>query len=269
MGVITINRERCRKDNICMAVCPMDLFREGSSGFPETIPEAQNDCIDCGHCQAACPHEALTLMDDFHHECAQVVTTQTLNWETVENLVKGRRSIRKYRDEPIPRATLDRLFDMVRWAPTARNVQPVNWTMVEDRQQVRVLAGMVVEWMQGKDLYPGLETAWEKGRDLILRDAPHLAIAHAPVHGLSPAIDCTIAVTTLELAASALGFGGCWAGIFMAAANDYAPLIELLQLPEDHNVYGALMLGYPHLRYQRIPQRKKAGISWFKNDPVS
>lgn len=262
MGIITIDHKQCRKDGLCMAVCPMDLIQEDSRGFPEMGVEAEATCLRCGHCQAICPHGALTIVDGFPAEQGLVDTTQTMNWEAIEKLVKSRRSIRRYRNDQVPHATLDRLLDMVRWAPTARNGQPVYWTVVKDKQKVQRLASMVVDWLRGKNVYPGLVTAWDKDRDLILRDAPHLVIAHASAQAISPAIDCAIAVTTLELAASAVGIGACWAGIFMAAANDYPPLVEMLQLPKGHNVYGALMMGYPQIRYKSIPRRREAEIRW-------
>ena len=69
-------------------------------------------------------------------------------------------------------------------------------------------------------------------------------------------------MTTLELAASATGIGGCWAGFFMRAANFHAPLQQFLDLPEKHRVYGALMLGYPRFSYKRIPVREEAKVRW-------
>jgi hypothetical protein len=53
-----------------------------------------------------------------------------------------------------------------------------------------------------------------------------------------------------------------WAGFFMFAASTYPPMVETIALPEGHRVYGALTLGYPRYRYQRIPVRKAANIIW-------
>ena len=90
----------------------------------------------------------------------------------------------------------------------------------------------------------------------------NLLIAHAAEKGFCPEADCSIATATLELAASAMGLGACWAGIFMMAANNYIPLIEYLHIPEDHKVYAALMMGHPKLKYHRIPSRNESKVSW-------
>jgi len=122
----------------------------------------------------------------------------------------------------------------------------------------------VVNWFNENSYFPGVVKAWKDGRDMVLRGAPHVAIAHAPANGnmLKPTEDCAIAISYLELAAHAHGIGACWSGFLANGANDYQPLVEALGLPEDHKVYGALMLGYPKFRYRRIPLREPAKIEW-------
>ena len=73
---------------------------------------------------------------------------------------------------------------------------------------------------------------------------------------------CVIALTYLELAASAFGLGTCWAGYFNAAATFWPPLQSALALPENHASYGAMMIGHPKFAYHRLPERKEADISW-------
>jgi nitroreductase len=103
---------------------------------------------------------------------------------------------------------------------------------------------------------------WDAGHDAINRDAPHLAIAYAPQAVLTAPVDCSIALTYLELAAFAMGLGACWAGWFNFAANHYAPLTETLHLPEGHAAFGAMLLGHPRYAYQRIPPRKQPAVAW-------
>ena len=87
-------------------------------------------------------------------------------------------------------------------------------------------------------------------------------VAYARANNPIASIDSSIALATFDLAANAAGLGCCWAGFFMVAANTYPALKEELGLPEGQQVYGALMLGYPKYRYQRIPTRLPAGIAW-------
>ena len=71
-----------------------------------------------------------------------------------------------------------------------------------------------------------------------------------------------IAMTHLELAAIAYGLATCWAGYFTGAAKTWPPMQEALALPEDHELAYAMMIGYPKYKYQRIPVRNAADITW-------
>jgi nitroreductase len=104
--------------------------------------------------------------------------------------------------------------------------------------------------------------SWDAGIDRICRSAPHLIVAHAPKDDRSAPSACTIALTYLELAAYASGLGACWAGYFNAAANLWPPILKALALPSRHTCLGAMMIGYPKYRYQRIPLRDPVKISW-------
>jgi len=95
----------------------------------------------------------------------------------------------------------------------------------------------------------------------VLRGAPQLIIAHG--QALPPTqTACVIALTYLELAAFAQGLGACWAGYFNAAATFYPPMQQALALPEGHQSFGAMMVGYPKFQYHRLPLRNEAKITW-------
>jgi nitroreductase/NAD-dependent dihydropyrimidine dehydrogenase PreA subunit len=264
MAMITIDRTRCKKDGICAAECPFSLISlTDEDGFPEMRPAAAKLCIQCGHCVAVCPHDALSLAamsrDDF----------QPLGYGSLPTLKKtgqllaSRRSIRSYQQQPILRPHIEQLLDICRWAPSAKNAQPVHWLVLENPETVRQLAGLVVDWLRTGTSYPGIVAAWDQGKDMVLRNAPHLLVAHAREDSLKPEIDCTIALTYFDLAANSGGIGTCWAGILMsAAAAGYAPLLDALALPEGHRLYGAMVFGYPRFPYFKIPARKEAQVTW-------
>ncbi|BCS96622.1 nitroreductase [Desulfoluna limicola] len=263
MQLITIDKDKCKKDGICIAECPFNILKENAGGVPEMIPGGDATCMRCGHCLAVCPSGALTLEGAAPAACEPVKKEWSMDAGAMEQLLKTRRSVRVYRDKPVSHEIAGRLMDMLRWAPTAKNLQPVHWTLVDDRTKIRTMAGMTIDWLRDSNMFPEMVSAWENdGEDMVLRGAPLLAIAHAHKDALNPQADCTIAMTTLELAASAMGIGGCWAGFFMGAAQQYGPLEAYLDLPEGHHVYAALMLGYPKFSYQRIPAREGEKVRW-------
>lgn len=263
MSLITIDREKCKQDGLCVAECPFGLIIENEDGgYPEIKAAAAKFCIRCGHCVSVCPHGALSLKGINTEDCTPIHKELSISAIEAEQFLKARRSIRTYKDEVIPHDTLAHLIETTQWAPSAKNKQPVNWLIIKKPAEVQKIAGLVVDWLRETDNYPAIVSAWDQGKDMVLRHAPHLAIAYASTGSLMPDVDCTIALTYLDMAANSMGIGTCWAGILMGAANAHQPLIDELGLPENHKVYGAMMLGYPKYKYFRIPQRNSAKIEW-------
>jgi nitroreductase/NAD-dependent dihydropyrimidine dehydrogenase PreA subunit len=262
MQLITIDKKKCEKDGICIEECPFFLLRADADGIPEMIPGAEMVCLKCGHCLAVCPNGAITFEGVSPESCEMVPKQIPISEESMIQLIRTRRSIRVYKDRPVPRDMLERLINTVQYAPTAKNLQPVHWILVDDRPKINQMAGLTIEWLRRLNIVPDVIEAWDNGHDIILRGAPMLAIAHAAKNSINPAADCAIACTTLELMANSMGLGGCWAGYFMRASNNYDPLKQFMNLPNTHKVYAALMLGYPRFKYQRIPTRKAPKVRW-------
>ncbi len=273
MAFFQIDAEKCNKDGLCVMECPVGILEmKDADAPPSPLPFAERICLQCGHCVAVCPTGAFSLESMPSEACPPVHKDLLPSLDQYADLVRARRSIRVYRDKPVEREAIERLIDIARYAPTAKNTQQVGWLVVSGKDKVRDLAALSVDWMRHlidkKDPkaraygMTGVVRAWEAGKDAVLRGAPALVIAHAPANYAGAVIDSTIALTTLELAATAAGLGACWAGFFMLAAANWQPIVDALALPEGETPTGALMLGYPKLRYRRIPSRKPARIVW-------
>jgi NAD-dependent dihydropyrimidine dehydrogenase PreA subunit len=52
-----VSESRCIRCDICIRVCPTDVFERGSDGLPEI--SRQQDCQTCFMCEAWCPEDAL------------------------------------------------------------------------------------------------------------------------------------------------------------------------------------------------------------------
>jgi len=273
MTQINVEQEKCKLDGICAAVCPRSIIelKEGAP-VPSLIAGVEELCIKCGHCVAVCPHGALSLDEMKVDDCLPVRAEPALGSEQVGYFLRSRRSIRTYRDKGVKRENLARLIDMAHYAPTGTNSQQVQWLVINSKDRLHDLAGMVIDMFRHliKEGHPMAKayrlersvTAWEAGKDPVLRGAPALVVAHAPkVYALAQ-VDSTIALTFLDLAAPTFGLGTCWAGLLMMAVAQWPPLQQALDLPDGHSCFGALMIGYPAYKYHRLPLRKEAAISW-------
>lgn len=266
MGLITIDESICTRCGICAKACPVGIITLGG-GFPETIEKIEKGCITCGHCVAACPTAALSHRRMRPDECSPLEPGWRMTPAQVAMLIRGRRSVRNFRPEPLTPDLVADLLDIVRYAPTGMNSQTVSWKVVLDEQEVQRLSQAVIDWMRNLgDDFPysvkGMLKAWEMGRDPVLRKAPALIIAHGAADDPMASASATIALATLDLAALPFGLGTCWAGFLTMAALSSCEIATALGLPPGHRMYGGVMIGYPEFEYARIPTRNPAGVIW-------
>jgi nitroreductase/NAD-dependent dihydropyrimidine dehydrogenase PreA subunit len=272
MSMITIDKSTCTRDGRCIASCPAALLARGADGFPKAIRKAQEICIRCGHCVTVCPTASLSHQDIPQDSCPPVDGNLQLTLPQGEQFLRSRRSIRAYEERFVPPESIQKLIELARYAPSGHNSQVIEWLVLSDREELRVLSGQIAAWMgtiltQAGDYARLLHldrtlAGWKAGRDVFLRNAPVLVIAHAPKDNPLAPKAAVIALSYLELAAPLLGLGTCFAGYLTAAAASFLPLQEALKLPPGNQCLGALMLGYPRFSYHRLPSRLKPKITW-------
>lgn len=147
-------------------------------------------------------------------------------------ILRSRRSIRKYEARTIEPEKLDILKEAVLRSPSSRARQPWHFIFIED-----------------KDLIEKLARSKEHGSSF-LSGAP-LAIVFCADEGTSDVWieDCSIATTIAHLTAQSLGLGSCWIQIRKRThdgkrtAEDY--IKDLLSVPDHLQVETILAVGYP------------------------
>lgn len=266
---IHVDYSRCNQDGLCMLECPARIIEMQDHG-PVAIKGAENICIKCGHCVAICPEAALALDFLSPESCRPVDDRLHLTGDHVEHFLRSRRSIRSYQKKAVPRDLLVRTLSIASSAPTGSNRQSVKWLVVHEKKDVQSITKHVIDWMRYVlESNPEvaetfnmqiLVNSWEEKIDRICRDAPHLIFAYGLKEIGSGKADCDTAIAYLELALPPFGLGSCWAGYVTFAVNQWMPLAEFLGIKSDHQVHGAVMVGYPKFSYKRIPERNKADI---------
>lgn len=270
MSILKVNKETCIKCGSCAGICSGGIILFFEDKYPRPISAADEFCLRCGHCVSVCPTGSITHKEIPVEQCPPIEESLKISVEQCAMLIKSRRSIRAYKDKPVPREEVTRLIDIARYAPTGHNNQNVRWLVVDDKAELRRFEEIGLDWMRdmiGKNpqmaaMFEGVLKRMETGHPDFLRGAPTVVIAHAEKNVPMHSVDCSIALGYFDLAANAAGLGCCWAGFFMMAANTFPTLKEAVALTEDQQVYGALMLGYPKYRHQRIPVRNPARITW-------
>ena len=270
MAGILVDQYLCTRCGICSSVCPVGIIDPADEGTIPHVPASKaNLCIRCGHCEATCPSGAVTSAYSSTGVPGTPVS-EALPPEALGTYLKSRRSVRHYKEDPVDRHTIRAILDIARYAASAGNNQPVEWLVLYKPGEVRHIAELTLEWFRGLaggdsplgGYAPVLIKAWDSGKDVICRGAPHLLIPHIPAGNPATRFDAIIALTHVDIAAPAFGVGTCWAGFVAMALEAYPAAREALALPEGRVPAYAMMIGYPKYRAHRIPERKPLRVSW-------
>ena len=264
---IHVDLEKCTRCGLCSEVCPSGIIKVTDMGPELTWPKA---CIKCGHCVAICPQAALDHTRNPLSAQVEISQYPRLDADTAERFMRTRRSIRVYKTESVSQEIILNLLRVARMAPSGGNSQGVSFLVLSDRALLRRITVSVIEWLEDQirqDVawtkpYAGMAKIYrETGYDIVLRNAPHIVMALGAAQNPISRDNGRYALTYAELYAPSLGLGSCWAGFFeMAVSSKYMPLMELLELPEGKTIAGAIMLGVPKYRYQRLVERNPLDV---------
>ena len=258
--MIRIDRERCTLCGLCAEVCPLLCFR-AEDGVMQTRHEEY--CMRCGQCTAICPRAAVSLEGAPADSLREL--KPFLSFEDFDNLARGRRSVRAFKDAPVPREVLLRALDCARYAPTGKNLENVTWLVIEGKARLRKIADAVVDFSRDDERMAGVVRAHDAGGDPIFRGAPCAVFALADSKYDLSACNCDIAVSYLELALPTLGLGACWAGFAMRAAIASPEVRAAFGAPEGLTPFAGLMVGLPKLKYSRMPALRELRVTWLSD----
>ena len=271
MTRILVDQDLCTHCGICSTVCIMGIIEPAEEDTLLKVNDTKAGmCIGCGHCEAYCPSQALILEDRPDEKVRLPAGAGDIAPEDIGYYLRKRRSVRNYTKDTVPKEKILELLDIARYAASAGNDQPVEWIVVHNQEKVKKIAALTIEWMKTltgsnhpmSGYIPVLLEAWESGRDVVCRGAPHLLVATIPEGNTIAQTDAIIALTHFDLAAPAHGIGTCWAGFVAMAASSYEPLQKELGIPAGRRSAYAMMFGHPQYEIYGIPRRKPLVVAW-------
>lgn len=155
-------------------------------------------------------------------------------------LLRNRRSIRKYLDRPIEPDKIDRLKEAALRAPSSRNLDPWEFIFVEDRELLTKLAACKphgAAFLKGAAL--GIVVCGDSMRSDVWVE------------------DCSIASILVQMVAQSMGLGSCWIQVRkrmhdeQVGAGQY--IQSLLGIPEHVQVESIVAVGYPTEQTSPVP----------------
>jgi len=288
MSWVEIDEGLCDACGICALRCER-VFTDTAGEI--TTDANEETCILCGHCVSLCPTDAITHkklnMDVF----SPMEQKSELNTREFVSFLKGRRSHRHFLDKQIEKKDLETIIEAGRWAPTGSNVQNVEIIVYQDPAKIEKISNLIIDYFhwvnekvqrklnrleaEGKQntedyqftkrtmgIGDRMSESKAAGRDPILYKAPVLMVFHSISPTSAPKDNAVLVAHTMALTARTLGIESCYIGLVEVAANYFAPLKEELKLPANHEIFNAMILGYPELEFLKTVDRKPIQTRW-------
>lgn len=250
--MITVEHAICTGCGQCIAVCPFTVLERNAD---EQVICNDKSCIACMHCAAICPQGAITF--DGASAVSGVVTPLPKNTATVvQQLITQRRSYRKFQNRPVSPELIQQALQAAMLAPSAKNEHPTKWIILQDAEKQQEIMQAILQFCAKTGCSPEIPLEYARKNNPVIGEHAVLLIGYCKKTALNPSQDTAIALATAELMLQANGIGTCWGGYLTRFLNQIPACRTCLQLPEDCNVYGTLMLGYPAQNpYRAVPKR--------------
>lgn len=256
-----VDDSRCVKCGMCVRDCAFKALKTGANGAPE-IAEADK-CMRCQHCFAICPVGAISIDG---HTAAEAPVAKNLalpSAEEVENWMSVRRSTRRFADEDVDRAVLDRIFSSLGNVPTGCNARSLTFTCYPDRESMNRFRAEFIHAIENHREDGKMLPRWlavpairmrKGGEDLFFRGASGMVIVSSDETNpavTTPGEDVAAACAYFEMLAQANGVATCWCGFLKLVQQAVPELLEVTSGIRRTTPFYAMLFGKPGIRYPR------------------
>lgn len=283
-GTVSVDSTSCKLCGQCAKVCATGaLVME--DGHLRINTDTFLGCIACGQCMMVCPNDAISVTG--RGLSAQDIIPppgagQCSSADALEGLMRSRRSIRRFTDQEVEPAVLDRIIDIASTAPMGIPPWDVGCVLIRGRKHVRELSDQIIDGYQAalrmfrpwvlSLMKPFSRTRYEQfatfirplaleyvtrrqhGEDALFYDAPAVLIFHASAYADSA--DAIIPCTYAMLAAQSLGLGTTMIGAAAPIIQRNPKLSAQLGIPKGNRAMIALIIGHPAVTYRRTIRRR-------------
>ena len=173
-------------------------------------------------------------------------------------LMRRRRSVRRFTDEALSDETLNQLLEAALLAPTSKNTRCWRFVVVQDKETLQALSA-----------------AKPQGASFLKHAAAAIVVCGDPAVSDAWVEDCAVAAAMIHLEATILGLASCWIQLRLrphdetTSASAYAA--KILGLPESLPILAVVALGKPgdskkphdpsELRFDQV-YRERFGQAW-------
>lgn len=179
-------------------------------------------------------------------------------------LIKERRTVRKYKDKPVPQKIIDKIIEAGRWGPSIVGIQPGKFVVVKNKRIIERLCVILKEKHKtlsdigGRFIFSRSIEAVSKANTLILIYDTRVFLKKAAKFGklyikfakLAEISAISASIQNMILTAENLGIGSCWLDTPVFCKKEINKLIRT-----NDTLIAILTLGYPAEKGIRTPRR--------------
>lgn len=169
----------------------------------------------------------------------------------ISEVFRDRRSIRKYKETPVPREVIEQVLDAARRAPSWKNMQCWRFLVLTDPAAREKVLGGFPDDNPGKKAIAAAPVVI-----VVCADPAESGVENGIEYYIA---DTAIAFEHLCLAAHALGLGSCWMGWY-----DEPMIKAALGIPGGIRIVGITPLGYPDQEPKARPRKELTEIAYFE-----
>jgi F420 biosynthesis protein FbiB-like protein len=196
---------------------------------------------------------------------------------TVFDTILSRRSIRRYRSDPVPRTLIERLLTAASWSPSAHNRQPWRFAIIESAackvQLAQAMGARLRQDLQSDQLPEEVISADVNRSYERITTAPLLIVLCVSMVDMDIYTDAyrnhneymmavqsvAMAGQNMLLAAHEVGLGACW----MCAPLFCPDVVQrALELPDEWIPQGMITLGYPAQEREKTRKPLESSVVW-------
>ena len=291
-----IDTEACLGCGACAMLCPAGVL--GFDGQKSSV--VAEGCIGCGHCAALCPAGAVSVAGN--DTWAGAFATVEARGQTLApgafpaaeliDLLRSRRSCRRYKADAVPGPMLEDLVRAAVSAPSGTNSQAWTFTVLPTRQAVlqlgeavagffrrinRLAANVLVRKSYAllgrselenyyREHYRAVASAlekWDRDRtDLLFHGAAAVIVVGSLPGASCPGEDALLATQNMLLAGHAMGLGSCLIGYAVEAIRHDRRVRAAAGLPARETVHAVVALGWPDVVFLRHTGRRRPVVRY-------
>jgi len=288
---IEINPLLCKECHNCIAICPVKIYQKDANGRTLVDLNRIELCLVCGQCMAICQSKAIEVEGLSYHEHFFELPPNPIDYTMFHDFVANRRSVRVFKNQPVPNEIFDKVLDILAMAPYGAAPDNVDITIINNRKIIEEALPHISKFLNKIDgfirnpfmnffmkrklnaekyntvvnhLLPRIrkhQYDYTPDNDRITRHAPALMIFHAPYPTEAHTQDSLIYCVMANFAVMSLGLGATIVELLPPAINKVKEVRDIFKIPDTNEAVISLIVGYPKFHFRRGIKREKTHVT--------